>query len=623
MDLLPIITIDFETYFDKDYTLTKLSTSEYIRNINFLAHGLGIQTPDDTFPRWIPKAYIKQELARYNWDNYALLCHNTAFDGLILSHHYDIHPKFLLDTLSMARGWFGTAVSASLDSVAKQFKLGNKVPNVLMQTKGLRELPGDLEFDLGMYCIQDVNLTKQIFDIFIRLYYPSDELKIIHHTLKAFTEPKLLVNKDLIYLEIERLNTERTQLLEQARDILGDPNIEITLSKLSSNPKFAQVLKQLGVQPPTKISPTTGKTTFAFAKQDLTFQALHQINPDVSTVCNARLNAKSNIGHTRALRFLANADPALPVLMNYCGAHTMRFSAANKLNLQNLPRINPKDPTSGQLRKSICAPEGYKLVIADSSQIEDRMNCYVSGQLDILETYRNKEDAYKAQASKIYGTPIHEVTSEQRFLGKVARLALGYGCGVNKFHNIVLAGLMGPPVNISRNYAKDIVYAYRRTNMHIIKFWETCYDFMINMANGTLSEYKIPGMSKPLLTIAQDQILMPNNLKLHYKHINPNEGYYISRENKQTKIYGGLLAENIIQCLARIAVISQILTIAESETYASLALLVHDEGVFLVQESRAEELLEKLLLQMRTPLPWCPDLPFDADGIISDFYDKP
>jgi len=306
----------------------------------------------------------------------------------------------------------------------------------------------------------------------------------------------------------------------------------------------------------------------------------------------------------------------------------MRFSAANKTNYQNMPRINPSDPDSGQLRKSILAPAGHLLVIADSSQVEDRMNCYVSGQQDILDAYAQGEDAYKLQAARIYfNSKLEDITKAQRFLGKVARLGLGYGCGRLKFAHIVRAGLMGPPVDISDNEASSIVRSYRKSNSNIVGFWDVCTDFIRYMNAGEVQEYKAPGTNKVLFTSGKNFLMMPNGLKLHYSKlsISPHneDATYIGRSEARIKIYGALLSENIIQCLARIAVISQIMHVAEAHPDLHLALLVHDEGVFIASRKTASKILEELILSMQTAPDWCSTLPFGAEGMVSRYYAKP
>ena len=88
------------------------------------------------------------------------------------------------------------------------------------------------------------------------------------------------------------------------------------------------------------------------------------------------------------------------------------------MNLQNLER-------GGELRKSILAPPGHVLVVADSSQIEARVLAWLANDSELLTLFENKADVYKHMAAKIYSITTEEVNKTQRFVGKVATLGLG------------------------------------------------------------------------------------------------------------------------------------------------------------------------------------------------------
>ena len=136
-----------------------------------------------------------------------------------------------------------------------------------------------------------------------------------------------------------------------------------------SNPKFAELLIEQGVTPPTKISATTGKETYAFAKTDEGFkELLEHDNPYVQALASARIGNKSTIEETRTENFIQIANRGkLPVPLKYAGAVVShRWSGVDGINLQNLPRTS-------ELRRAICAPVGYKLVASDLSNIELRL----------------------------------------------------------------------------------------------------------------------------------------------------------------------------------------------------------------------------------------------------------
>lgn len=403
---LQLVTLDFETYYSQDFTLSgKMNMSEYVRDERFKAHGVSIKIgAQPTY--WVRDRDIASELAKIKWDESALICHNTQFDGFIMSHHYGIVPAFYIDTLSMARGVLGHSTFHNLDTVAKMFGLAGKTRvGALLDTKGKYDLTDDEMEALGAYALDDVDDTEAIFH---RMYpYLSDkELRLIDLTIRMFCDPILEVDIGRVHAEYVREGSLKDDSVKRAG---VDP------SDLSSNIKFAALLKARGVEPPMKESPTTGKQTYAFAKGDLDFQALLQHkDPQVRSLCEARLRIKSSIGETRAQRMLNAGDNGwkLPVALNYSGAHTHRWSGGNKMNLQNLPR-------GGELRLSILAPEGMHVVVADSAQIEARTLAWLAGQEDIISAFAKGEDVYKLMATKIYNTELASITGDQRFIGKI------------------------------------------------------------------------------------------------------------------------------------------------------------------------------------------------------------
>ena len=113
---MDIITVDFETYYDKQFSLSKLTTEEYIRNTKFEVIGVAVKVNGgETI--WLSgeidelRTYLHDN---FSWETSALLAHNTMFDGAILNWVFDIRPKLYLDTLCMGRAVNGTEVSSSL-----------------------------------------------------------------------------------------------------------------------------------------------------------------------------------------------------------------------------------------------------------------------------------------------------------------------------------------------------------------------------------------------------------------------------------------------------------------------------------------------------------------------------
>ena len=423
---MDLITIDFETFYSKDFSLSKLTTEEYVRDRRFEVVGVGIKV-NDGYAEWARGTFeqTKEYLYEFDWANSMVLAHNTMFDGAILSWLFDIHPKVWADTLCMARSLHGVEVGGSLAALAQRYNIGEKGTEVVdAMGKRREEFSEDSLDKYGDYCINDVELTYKLFSI-MAAGYPRQELKVIDTTLRMFIEPVLDLDMGLLEQHLMDIRDRKDTLL-----------IEAGTSKesLMSNDKFAEILKKHGVVPPTKISPTTGKKAYAFAKTDEGFKAL-QGHPsvDVQALVAARLGNKSTIEETRTQRFIdISRRGLLPAPVRYYAAHTGRWGGDDKINLQNLPS---RGLDGKVLKKSILAPDGCVLIDCDSAQIEARVLAWLAGQDDLVASFRDGEDVYVKMASRIYDKDESEVTKDERFVGKTTILGSGYGMGAVKFQS--------------------------------------------------------------------------------------------------------------------------------------------------------------------------------------------
>lgn len=605
-----IVTIDYETFYGKDYTLSgKINTSEYVRDDRFHVHGVAIKKGNGK-TLWYTGRNIALALKEIDWSKTAMVGHNTAFDGFITSEVYGHKPAFYVDTLSMSRATRGHATRHDLDTVAKAFGHSGKVKRgALVNTKDKVQLTKDEEAKLGSYAVDDVDDTYRIFwDMYPHV--PDDELRLIDITMRMFCDPVLDVDIPRVKAELENeLGAKAAALLRSGAQV----------DDLMSNDKFARLLQAAGAQLPQKISPSTGKLTYAFAKSDLAFQDLMKNGNDkVRALCEARLRVKSTIGETRANRFLeAGRDGMkLPILLNFSGAHTHRWSGGNKMNLQNLKR-------GGELRRSILAPKGHMVVVADSAQIEARVLAWLAQQMDIVNAFATKQDVYKLMASVIYNAPVEDITKDQRFIGKICVLGLGYGMGPQKLQQTLKQGTMGPPVNISEDECRRIVGIYRQKNWKIKALWKRMDQVITNMTLGVESK-------EGPLEIGKGFIRLPNGMFLQYFGLHGmaeitrddlvmTETTYLTRTGR-TKLYGGLLTENVVQALARIIIAEQMLKVHDAGY--RIVTMTHDEIVIIAKKKDAKKALDFMIKVMSTPPDWAPDLPLAAEGGFDTSYSK-
>ena len=349
-----VVTLDFETYYEKKgYTLSELTTQQYISDPRFQIIGVAasVNGGEPTWHSSESNEDTKKFLASYELDKRGTItvAHNAIFDGGILEWQLGIKPWMYFCTMMGSRPTVAPYIGRmSLKEVAKYLDLGLKGTEVQAAANmRLRDFDKDSLLRYAAYCIQDVDLCWKIFKK-LAPTLPADEMRLLDLTIKKFTRPKLRLDPVVIDEALHEETSLKADLLRRT----GLPDE----SCLMSNPKFADLLKGLGVDPPMKQSPTTGKETFAFAKSDPGFIKLGQhTNPNVRALVKARLAWKSTINETRLRRFKGVAgsskEKKLAAPLLYYGAHPGRFSGLDKLNLQNMGR-------KSALRRAVIAPPG-------------------------------------------------------------------------------------------------------------------------------------------------------------------------------------------------------------------------------------------------------------------------
>lgn len=644
------LCLDFETFYDADYTLRKLTTSDYVRDSRFETIGVGIYDGDEKV--WMENRDFQHWAKSVPWEKTGVLEHHAHFDGLILSHRYDIHPAVHFCTMSMART-FGIDGGVSLAALAEHFGVGHK-GNEVLQAKGKhrRDFTQAEWLQYGEYCKNDCALTNAIFDKMVEQGFPEPELWLIDATVKMFTEPQLVLDEPLLRQYLIEERQRKAALLER---------IKMDRSAIGSNATLADAFHLLGVEPPMKRSPTTGKEIFAFARNDPGMQELleHE-DDDVRWLAEARIAVKSTINETRTERLLKLGEGGrpMPVYLNYAKAHTYRWAGGDRTNFQNLRR-------GGVLKKAVLAPEGHVVVAADSGAIEARGTAWLAGHTELVEGFRLNQDVYSAFASEVYQRHVDRKRPEDKTagqLGKVAILGLGYQMGWPKFATTLLAGPMGnPPMKFTADdaqvmnvdvdkFAADeqkmervsnlvsrlsieeltvhcavsdkIVRKYRTANKPIVELWKTMEQVIEAMDVAAPGEEFSFGPGE-CLTIVRHGIRLPNGLTLHYPGLRTSEdgGYsYLGKYGKlRQHIYGGLLTENVVQALSRIVIGEQMLSLKAKYGYDSV-MSTHDEIVTIVPESEGELASWRMVEEMKIAPSWAVGLPLTAEGGFAKSY---
>jgi hypothetical protein len=647
------VVIDFETYYDKEYSLRKMTPVEYILDPRFEVTGVAVIERSDS---WLsmhdvtPKLHyttkamfleppeFKRWLDRVHLDARTVIFHNALFDACILSYIYGVRPGTIVDTMAMSRALlYAFTGSVSLESVADHMKLPPK-GNAIKHVSGMHAADikaAGLWPTYEAYAKHDAWLTEQIF---LRLApsFPKEEFRLVDMITRCASEPRFVLDQSLLAQHAAMLEGQKQALL--ARCGLTDR------FSLMSNDKFAEALRALGVEPETKTSPATGLQTYAFAKSDPFMISLTEHDDArVQALAEARVGHKSTLEQTRTEKLLrisqlqwpllgfktyaqsksTNVRGWCPIPLRYSGAHTHRLSGDWKLNAQNWPRYTfyddrPKE--TGLLRRAHKAPPGKKVVKRDASQIEARIVAWLAGQKDLLEGFARGADIYSQFAqNEIYHYPVNKTTVDERFVGKSAILGLGFGVGPDKFVTDVAAKSyvnLGHSIKLDITQGGKIVNAYRQKYSKIPAAWRELQNIIPHMTEKSFMQQWGP------VVIEYEAVLLPNGLRLFYRdlHMDVNTNEWMFTYGKMPKkLYGGKLFENIVQALARIVTMGAAVSLF-NHTRTGIAHQVHDDLIYVVDEQVAEQWSDLLGVYMNRTPAWAAGLPLASEGGIGDNY---
>jgi DNA polymerase len=580
-------------------SLKKMSTEEYIRHPEFSVHSVAMSVDDGPIRYFYGDNMVK---ALALCQGQIVIAHNAKFDTAILNWVFGVKPALIIDTLSMSRALLGPAVkSHSLNSISEYLGHGHKVEGELVKTKGLATLTEDQHRALAVYAKHDVFLCREAFRSFMP-HFPKAEYRIVDWCMKAYTEPKLLLDKPLLDQAVVDIDIDRAMVTAMFDE-----------SRLVSNVKFADMLREYGVDPPTKISKTTSLPTYAFAKGDNEFlELLKHPNQAVRTLVQARLKLKSNIEKTRTAEYADRASRGpWPVSLEYSGAQTTHRFSGSEGNPQNLGR-------GGVLRDSIVAPEGYTIITADFAQIELRITLCLAGEYLALADLEDGIDLYCSLATAIFGRRITKAEKRERHIGKSAVLGCGFGMGKGRF----LEYVRNSTPDFTESEAALAVATYREQFAGVPRLWRQCEKALSILAvkgtNCRISDAcDLPLGICPLTGAAS--ILLPNGLRLKYPNLKLGaDGYtYDSGKFGNKFIFGGALLENIAQALARIVMTTALMRVNKKYDVVHT---VHDELVMLVKDEDVEQAKIFIAEQMTIQPEWMPSLPLAVELGVGKTY---
>lgn len=597
------LLIDFESFFDSDYSVKKISTSEYVRDPRFKIHGVAVRGPFNEQAVWLTERDLSRLLISLPPEQTIIVAHHAQFDAFILREKFGYVPAQTFCTRDAARFVLqGLVDGYDLDTICSALGVPNKL-KTLNEFKGKRDLTPDEFKALGEYACRDADSG---WDVFQKLWPAVPEFErqamSLHH--RMFIDP-------VLELDVDRaIKARDMEFAENAATIAASG---ATIKQLRGD-AFVRMLEAKGVEIKTKVTPK-GHTKPALAKSDeFMKELLFHEDESIRRLAAGRIVAKGQSQGLRAQRFINAAttgDGRIPMYYNYFGAHTGRASGGNQMNVQNLK-------SGGELRRSIRAALGQVLGVSDSGQIECRMNGWLWGQDDLLDAFRTGRDIYCELATDIYGRPITKNDPTERFVGKTAELGLGFRMGWKKFQVTLLRGDRGAPVvRLDDSECLRTVNVYRGKRSRIANGWEVLDDAIKFLAHGSGKRE----FGKLVFDADQGSVLIPSGRELLYPHMqrDDNGNYFYMQGNRPVWTHGGAMDENIVQALARDVVFWQMLNISKE---LRVVMMTHDEVVALLEEARAQEQWTWMRDQMLVAPPWCSDLPLKAEGGFAREYSK-
>lgn len=438
---LRIVSLDYESYYDDEYSLglrankskgiEPFTYTEYVHSPKFELQMLTLRdSVREHTEVALGAAQAKELLLDYNVgaQGTLVLAHNGRFDHYITEQYLKVRQNLSGCTILMARELgLSRICDESLDAMSKFFQdQGYPIKSkgtAVADAKGhhLHEMSQAFLEKYIQYGKDDTEILHDIAKIMVP-QCTWDALRAISMSLEMYTRPVFKLNKPLLQQYLETLRQRREEAIGAMGKKFGFENTDDFHKSLRSAPKFADLLRSLGIEPPTKVSIKKTETArkknpdaaevidYAFAKDDLAFKALaDHYRPEVAALVNARMEHNSSQAESRTATFIRIATRGngwFPIPLEYCSAHTGRYGGGDSLNVQNLPK-RTGDKT---LRHSIVAPdEEHEIGGADSSQVEARLVAFAAQENMLLSVFSSGGDPYVYMAEKIYGIPADKI----------------------------------------------------------------------------------------------------------------------------------------------------------------------------------------------------------------------
>jgi len=641
------LVLDFECFFDTDYSLSRMSTVEYVCDSRFAVTGLAVRDVEQDQSHFIEPDNVQdylhtlQESLGTNLQDCTIIGQNLKFDALVLREHFGIMPRFTIDTIDLDRIWDARASHKLKDMAARWAAPSPKGDTTQFKGKDWAVMSLQMRDDLAKYAKNDTDIECWLFKKLLPLVVNGcpEELAIATHTLQLYLEPYIEIDAGFGTKLKALMRCEPLHVIEK----LYNMGIEAGHDDISGNISFAALLK--GYLPDDEEVPTKqGKKgrILALAKDDEGMKYLLQHkDPKVRALVEARAAIKSWPLHIKRvdniLRQAAVRKNKIGAPLSYYSAHTGRWGGTEGINLQNLGGRGRAGkgthPLIASVRQMLTAPKFHTFGIADFAQIEARVLAWFAGQDDLLTGFANGEDVYSTFATTLFRspvrkprdtdpTPVAKLLKVRRGFGKDGILGAGFGMGANKFFERCLANNDLRPAfddgTFDWDFINTLIKTYRKQYKLIPAFWykvEKAWRFVTRYKHETSEVNGLQFYHSDGATFVR----LPSGRCLRYPCAAVNKTDSGLRY-RWGKLWGGALTENIVQATARDLLRDAMLRLIEEGIH--IVLHVHDEVVCLFLENEAEERLKQVEQLMVVVPEWASGLPVDVECELTPVYKK-
>ena len=584
------IAIDFESYYDKKCSIKVLGLLGYFSHHEFDAYRVSAIGDEGTKFVGCPKTEFDWSIIKGN----RVVAHNAQFDETL--YLYGVDQKWW-PYFKYAQ-WVCSADLVAYCGLPRSLKGATTVMYGLEVDKSTRDnmsgkrwesMSKEFQEEVDEYALKDSELCLKLWQD-LEHKWPEQERQISLANRRC-VQRGIPIDTELLRESLLEINKR----LFEAENSIPWIDERPTLSRKAFNDEC----KKIGLTPPASLALTDEEANKWIKEHEGKY-------PWISAVRNyRRINSLKK--KLESFEHATMGDHRYYGGLLYFGAHTGRFSGSGgNLNLQNLPR----GKLFGVDLRSLIAPKkGRKLVVVDLSQIEVRTLSWLAEDQRALNEIAESSDIYESFAirfgrwKKEQGV-LKEKNPSLRHLVKTMVLGCGYSVSAKKF--AMISGM-------SIHESKQAVYLYRQKMAKVVHLWN-----------------KLQRKLHVAYSLGHDfNLELPSGRSLRYGRITTVMQYerrnYMALVSKGLKkvpmhLYGGLLTENMSQALAR-DIFSDIITRLEKKGL-QIIFHVHDEVVVEVDEKNAEEALELIIREMKTPPKWIPNIPLDAEGKILDRYEK-